>query len=78
VNGKVIACQTTGRPDFRVAVNAFQPGENKIELRDLPNGQQTLSPTESIILPKELNTEGEPYVPGYRFCANDAAWAAAR
>jgi uncharacterized protein (DUF1800 family) len=75
VNGKVIASQTTIRPDFRVAVNAFQPGENKIELvGSLPNGQQTRSPVESIILPKELSSGTEPYRPNYRFYPYDPAW----
>jgi hypothetical protein len=77
VNDKVVASETNDRCDFRLAVAAFQAGENKIQLRaTLPNGQQALSPVESVTLPKELNPDGEPYQRSYRYYACDPAWDA--
>jgi uncharacterized protein (DUF1800 family) len=61
VNDAVVATQKNAQPQFHVAVAAFRPGENKIQLRAaLDNGMQAHSVTENIVLP---NTPvGAPYI----------------
>lgn len=75
LNGSVQASQYGADLDFRMSANAFQPGENRLQLRaEMPNGIVETTPVQNLIRPEIAGVPDGLRARSLRYQVLDPAW----